>query len=294
MRNVSSILAVLEDLTDVGGFLAKSSKLLGDATKINVIKIVYEGVADIETKRIDMSALKKMVVDAEQTRLTNAVKASSYGYSADIIWHRIPWQGAIEQADKVGAGLIVKQSGREDERRFSLQIPDDWNLLRFSTVPVLLAHAEPWPQNPVVIAAIDSFDAAHDPLNQRILEYARALCEATAGSLHIVTTFPPLTDWLDRFTVSENYTGIRSDIETDVFEYIEGLTKNLGIAHYQPHALEGLAAPTVARLASKEGASVTVLGTRGRKGVEGMLMGNTAEKLLQSVATDVLTVPSLS
>ena len=55
-------------------------------------------------------------------------------------------------------------------------------------------------------------------------------------------------------------------------------------------AEEGHAAEVLTRVAADTGAELLVLGTHARDGVQGLLLGNTAERVLHVIDTDVVTV----
>lgn len=263
---------------------------LSDAEMAAVVNFI----TDFKAKQVDAAGLKELLIEDAQADLEDAIKASGYAnVDYRVVWHMNQWQGVLAAADDVKADLIVKQSDAEHVRQFSFYTPDDWNLLRHALVPVLLMRPRPWPwpTKPIVIAAIDTYDFEHTALNHSILQTAQDACTRLQANLQIASVFPPLTIWLDRFQVAENYVGIRADIEDEIFNDIARLANEQHITRYRPRALEGMAAPTLAALATSEGASLLVMGTNARSGVEGFIIGNTAEKILNAMPCDVLTIP---
>jgi hypothetical protein len=70
----------------------------------------------------------------------------------------------------------------------------DWELLRYSPVPVLLVKSKKPYRNPVVLAAVDPTHANAKPtqLDDEILKAAVTVRAAMRGSLHAVHAFVPL------------------------------------------------------------------------------------------------------
>jgi universal stress protein E len=289
---ISSVLTVVSDTEEIAGALKKASAIARSQANLHLAFVVYEGITDFKAKQVDAAGLKELLIEDAQADLEDAIKASGYAnVDYRVVWHMNQWQGVLAAADDVKADLIVKQSDAEHVRQFSFYTPDDWNLLRHALVPVLLMRPRPWPTKPIVIAAIDTYDFEHTALNHSILQTAQDACTRLQANLQIASVFPPLTIWLDRFQVAENYVGIRADIEDEIFNDIARLANEQHITRYRPRALEGMAAPTLAALATSEGASLLVMGTNARSGVEGFIIGNTAEKILNAMPCDVLTIP---
>lgn len=293
MQNFQNILAVLQDDVDAPILLAKLQRL---ATKqnldISMIRVVYEGLADLRSKHIDVSKeLKDLVLSAAQSALRDSIKETGIdvpGLTSVALWNPRTSEGIIHAADAIGADLIIKTSSHETGR---LRTPDDWNLLRHAKSPVLLTQTTAWSTQPIIVAAVDIYDPEHDDLNVRILKCAEQLTEQLNGELHLVSIFPALSIWQDEITSIQSYTQLRQDIEQEIFEELTAFTRREKVHNYKAHAVEGIAPDAMRNLIALLDADLMVLGTKARTGVTGVLLGNTAEKLLHEVACDILTVP---
>ena len=207
------------------------------------------------------------------------------------MWDARTSEGITKAARSIGADLIIKTSAHATDVSRPLRTPDDWNLLRHANVPVLLTQSTTWPAKPIIVAAIDVYDPSHEDLNARILASAQQLTHQLNGELHLACIFPGLSNWLDEITSMQSYAKLRRAIEEEIFEELAAFTKQEKISDYKPHAIEGVAAGAMRNLVGLLGADLVVLGTKARTGVTGMLLGNTAEKLLNEVTCDILTVP---
>lgn len=296
MQDLQNILAVLQDDVDAPILLAKLQRLAANQNlDISMIRVVYEGIADLRSKHIDVSKeLKDLVLSAAQTALRDRIEEIGIevpGLTSVALWNPRTSEGIIHAADSIGADLIIKTSNHETGRSPVLRTPDDWNLLRHAKVPVLLTQTTAWSTQPIIVAAVDVYDPEHDDLNVRILKNAEQLTDRLNGELHVVSIFPTLSIWQDEITSIQGYTKFRQDIEQEIFEELANFTQREEVHNYKAHAVEGIAPDAMRNLITLLEADLMVLGTKARTGVSGLLLGNTAEKLLHEVACDVLTVP---
>ena len=294
MSRFTNILAVLDDNAEASPLVQKLRALSGSDTDIALIRVVYEGVADLTSKHIEVSAqLKELVLEAERSALRDVVEATGEHIdrlTCAVMWNARNWEGILHAAASNAAELIVKTSSQAKSFA-ALRTPDDWNLLRHATTPVLLTQPRGWSAKPTVVAALDVYDPEHQELNDRILAVAHDLARQMSADLHLASVFPMLSTWLDEVTTISSYHKLRKEIESEIFEEIATLTAEQGIEDFTSHALEGLAVESMKRLLASVDADVLVIGTKARRGVAGLLLGNTAEKLLHEVDSDVLTVP---
>ena len=294
MSYFRNILAVLQIDAQAPRLLEKVAAIAAQSSDVSLVRVVYEGLADLKSKHIDASvALKELVLESEQESLTEVIEATHTdidNLTCAVMWNARLWEGIAHAAESCGAELIVKPSDG-DATLGALRTPDDWNLLRHSEVPVLLTQPRRWHTPPTIVVALDIYDLDHEALNDRILAVARDFAAQCNGELHLASVFPALSVWLDEVTTVQSYHKLRKDIEEEIFDGLATLAAEQNIADATSHAMEGLAPDAMKRLINSLDADVLVIGTKARKGIAGALLGNTAEKLLHEVGCDILTVP---
>jgi nucleotide-binding universal stress UspA family protein len=151
----------------------------------------------------------------------------------------------------------------------------------------IVKNKEPQPPKSI-LAAVDMSDVSQQALNQAIWTARQAGAE-----LHILHVIEPLglsTELLDRQAVGAK--SLRELIETEVsaqFKQFLLPVEQVGVAAKR-HVLWG--SPTEATLDTAERlrSDLVVLGAVGRRGIKGLLLGNTAEGVLTHCDCDVLTV----
>ncbi len=294
MKDFQNILAVLQHNAHAPRLLRKLKQLSRtEACDISIIRVVYESLADLPSKHVDVTPeYKTLVLNTAQKELRDAIEEADVNASnitSAAMWHPHLWQGILDAAESTGADLIVKTI--KSDPQFSLRTPDDWNLLRHAEIPVLLTQPRAWMSQPTIVVALDVYDEEHEGLNIRILHAAQHLAHQLKAELHLVSIFPVLSRWLDGISSMQSYVQMRKGIEEEIFIELADYAERAGIRDYQPHAVEGDEIEAMGNLTELLHADIAVLGTKARKGVKGALLGNTAEQLLHTLTCDVLTVP---
>jgi universal stress protein E len=186
---------------------------------------------------------------------------------------------------------------------------DDMNLLRQCPCAVLLIKCKGSRSLQRIMAAVDVGDSlgveeeARHALNVRILEIASALALSEFAELHVAHVWDApgemflsgmvVTTADEKVAAYVNRVKQRSSVNLDVL--MRELSDNLGadaIGYLKPktHLLKGSPRQKLPALARRLGVDLVVMGTVARAGVPGLLMGNTAETILQQVDCSVLAI----
>jgi nucleotide-binding universal stress UspA family protein len=187
--------------------------------------------------------------------------------------------------DSHGVDLIVMTThGRGGMSRFWLGSVAD-QLLRRTTVPVLLLRPSkpvPVPQFHSVLIALDA-----SAQSEEAIAPALALARTTPGSRVVLAHVmgPPLS-------LVEPALGPEESREA--VARLEHLAHRLGLQGIQTTvqlATGARVAEQIHELASAEQADLIVVGTHGRRGVERLLLGSVADKVVRGTDQPVLVVP---
>jgi nucleotide-binding universal stress UspA family protein len=172
----------------------------------------------------------------------------------------------------------------------------DMELLRTCPCPVLLVrHGSPAPQ-PRIVASVNvsTEDAEEQALNAKIVELtlymAAQLGAHSTRLLHAWTPFAERTirshSADDQFDVYVD--GARQRASADLARLVGSFEGRL--AGTQSELRRGDPENVIPEFVVAEGIDLVVMGTVGRAGIAGMLIGNTAERLLRKLPCSVLTV----
>lgn len=288
---MKELLVAIDNTEEAQSLIPKVQQLMSNARpppNVTAMRIIYDGLADMDAKHVgDVDALRRYLIEAESPTLRNIVdRNSEMDAHCLTLWHKNSWQGILHAAETVNADLIAKQVAQPDGSIY-LKTPDDWNLLRHSPVPVLLSHAS-WPSERSVYVALDVHDNKHVNLNKRVVRAALQLSEDMHAKLHIVCVYLLIDAWLGALNTTQTHKNLKKNIENDISCAVASLCSACHVSHYELHIRQGLESELAKTAAS---ATVLVIGTKARTGLRAMILGNTAEKILHAVRTDVLTVP---
>jgi len=197
-----------------------------------------------------------------------------------------------ERILELAPDLVLKDVQHESTLSRVLFTPFDAHLLRLCPAPLLLVTGRHERRPRRVIAAVDTLHADEvSGLNDRIVTEARRLArmfEATVHLVHVFEGLPPPTagmiEGLDGLGVAYDQLA-----QTDR-ERFEVFARHHGFPAERGHLLSGFGPATLAEFAGDATADLLVLGTNYRTGLDRLLVGSTAERLLGLVRCDVLAV----
>lgn len=202
-------------------------------------------------------------------------------------WHHNATDTICRAVAREGCDLVVKQHRPDNPLRKALLTPDDWKLLRYCPAPVLMVkNSDSWIKG-AVVAAVDvgNHDDQHHVLHDTIVSHAADIVEMIGGDLHLVSAHPA-----PMLSAADPAFQLKDSIAAEYRARAEPYVKLYGIDAQHLHIDEGPADTLVPQVANRIGASVTIIGTVGRKGIAGALIGNTAEVVLDQVNSDILVL----
>jgi universal stress protein E len=295
MNELKNVLVVV-NRSDDAKYVLEKAQLLASAARAtaHVIRVIYDDIVESRIpKGEDAQKLKTFIMEAEETFLEELVddyRSKFENIETATIWNKKEWEGVTDVARDLSADLIIKAANVESRLQEVIHTPDDWNILRHATCPVMLVKAQAWAGEPAVIAAVNVLDEEHEALNRRILRYAHDLTRVLGGELHVVNAFPLFEPWVGELGAAYDYVSIKREVESEVDQRVRAIAEDEGVDYRLLHIREGKAPHVISDLCEETNAELVVMGTSARSGVRGMVIGNTSEALLHVVNTDVVTL----
>lgn len=221
----------------------------------------------------------------------------------------VPFLEVIREVLRNGHDLVIRAAEHQPliARLFG---SDDMHLLRKCPCPVWLVKCDPLKPYRRILVAVD-VDELHpateletrDALNRRLLELAGTVALGECADLHIAHTWcAPLESHMRSGFVRIDDAKIAAYVE-DVRRRREAalgrlIAETVGgkasgapdCLHLRTHLIQGQARKEIPALAERIEADLVVMGTVGRTGVPGFIVGNTAESILGQIACSVLAV----
>ncbi|HHB76471.1 MAG TPA: universal stress protein, UspA [Desulfobulbus sp.] len=214
----------------------------------------------------------------------------------------------IQEVLRGGYDLVMKCAEETHSFKERLFGSTDMHLLRKCPCPVWIMKANEKEKYQRIIAAVDVEQEINDEkisvLNQQILEMASSLALSEFSEFHIVHAWTAWGESLlntPRFSFSDDgemaawVEQQRVADETKMNDLIQTLTETLSqdtMDYIKPqvHIIKGEAHQVIPDLAQEMKADLVVMGTVARTGIPGLIMGNTAETILNNIGCSVLAV----
>jgi len=191
-------------------------------------------------------------------------------YTMEISWSS-EWQKSImESAKRFDADLIYLPVHAKTASNRFIFTESKWELLKGAYCPVVLIRPGAKAQRKVILAAVN-FQAERDvqkALNKKIIEQAKYYANVYGADLHVINGYLDSMSYPDRGKLV-NETGISND---------------------KIHVENGYTSDVVSALAEKINADLIIMGTLGQNGMTKTRRGNTAERLIAAVDTDVMVL----
>jgi len=271
MPTVSNIFVVIDPTTDNQAALGSAARIaLGnEAISLHVYEAVYSSVSNANAAALERAVMGRHRAWVES--MVESVRAQGNDVNVEIEWTD-KWRDAIgPAAERAGADLIIKTASPHSNTGRRLLKTSDWTLLRNAKCPIYLIKNDVIEPGANVLVALDirRDNEIHSKLNERVLEYGKAIVAGLPDSrLHAVNA----------------YSG------TNNFVYPPDLAQTTGILRTDAHTVEGPPEKVIPEVAAKIDAGVVVIGTAARDGIKAAVIGNTAEKILDAVNNNILIV----
>jgi universal stress protein E len=214
--------------------------------------------------------------------------------SVAAAWDTPSFEAIIRRATATNADLIVAERHGGRHLTPSLLRFTDWELLRHSPVPVLLVKRGRSYRRPVVLAAVDPTHSLDKParLDRAILDVSDAVTHALGGRLHAVHSYGavPTAMHATQALDVETAAALNRKLESAAERRYERLLDGYDIARARRHLVPIPPAEAIEHVALRVRADIVALGTISRSGWQRLLVGNTAEALLDPLPCDLLVV----
>ena len=228
-----------------------------------------------------------------------------------IVASGIAFIEVIKQVLSQQYDLVVKCA--EDTDWFDRMLgSEDMHLLRKCPSPVLMVKPGYQDGFRRVLATVDVNDELSDSeegrvqeeLNHQVLEYSAALSLPDLSEMHIGSVWEAYAEnWLrygafahqsdakvDKY-VDQEYRECTSKLATLVSSMDEVLgPEAVSYVRPRPHLVKGSAALEIPKMVDKHKIDLIVMGTVGRVGIPGLLIGNTAESILEQTTCSILAI----
>ena len=266
---------------DLHLFHALATPLVSDPYVIGPsLKEQQQGLQRIAVGRLEVLASK-----LRRHRLDVTVSAE---------WDFPAHEAIVRAAQRCGADLIMAQCHEGRHRLPWLLRLTDWELVRLNAVPVLLVKNRFGYRHPAILAALDPSHAMDKPasLDRVILSAAASAQKALRGRLHVVHAYNtyPIATMMPETIAAADIDAIETQLHDSAASRFRRSLRTRRLPAAQRHLVAGHPIDAIAATARKTRSAIVVMGAISRSGMRNLLIGNTAEQILDSLSCDILVV----
>lgn len=225
------------------------------------------------------------------------IRSEGIKVSTSLLHTRPLGDGVIELSDEISPKLVIKASQYHTAAERSTLVDSDWQLMRVCPQPLWLVRSERMPDKPVVVAAVDPSHAHDKPaaLDNEIVRNSKVIAEKTGGELHLLHVYERLIGIGTAASRAINATKLPIDkiderIKTEHQNALNALATDCKVEIDRAHQLPGRTQEILPTFARSLGSGLVVLGVLARWGLKRMIIGSTAERVIDRIASDVLIV----
>ncbi|GAB3030771.1 universal stress protein [Bowmanella dokdonensis] len=292
-QNQDACLLNLKRLHEATGATITLLQVLRPPTVIEWLTEQQHGVAEIRQKLETASRQDLQLLAGELERQGATVYTRvKFGKA---------YQQAIELVEKEHIDLLLVNGQGAHGLQDRLFGSTAMHLIRKCPCAVLAVKPHHRVPPSKLLAAVDinpseGFESSRRSLNPAILQTAQYYAGLTGARMQVIQAWQ---------LENEGYLQVRGGLDTEVLDRMrrelkreyQSRLKHFCDEYLDPpapesalHVVHGIAASVIAELVEQQQIDLLVMGTVSREGLVGVLIGNTAEELLQTVDCSVLVI----
>lgn len=228
---------------------------------------------------------RKQFISEMESRLNvfaQALKDMGYQVDSRVHWTYPRYEQIAQEAEDLDVDLIVQHAHmRLPHEKHNLS-HDSWQLIKTTSRPLLLTKDREWPEQPVILAAVDPVHRHHKPegLDYKILNFALEAQKLTGGVVHVVHA---VSESARPFANAESIRKTHADAMADLLEGYDFLDSCV-------HLIDETPMNAIVHCQDELHANITVTGALSRSRLAEMIIGNTASRVLDYLKSDLFIV----
>jgi len=260
----------------------------------NPVSADLYALGDLELPDLQRKMQQQAVHQLEN--IADRLRVHSLKVAVCAQWDFPAYEAIVRRAAGIKADLIVSAAHAGKQRFPALMRLTDWELLRCSPIPVLIVKNPHAYRRPVILTALDPTHAFAKPLrlDQSILRLGHTICAALHGTLHAVHAYARVpSGTLPNVGITPSVIDrIAVQAERAARLNLDRALGSTRIARSRRYLIARDPANAIVQAASSCRSAIVVMGAVSRSGFKRLLIGNTAERILDQLSCDVLVVKS--
>ncbi|MEX0618946.1 MAG: universal stress protein [Pseudohongiellaceae bacterium] len=220
---------------------------------------------------------------AELETLAAPLREQGLEVSCVTAWGNPPYEQIVDRVNTWKPDLVVKSTRHHNRLVSRFLANEDWELIRYCPSPLLLVKDREWATVPVFVAAVDPGHQNEKPagLDHKLIATGRSLARLVKGELHLYHSshLVPLSGLYP----------VKSNQQMELQDLV-ALAKEYDLSKDRCHLSDAEIGDSLPALVDELQVSAVLMGAVSRSHLDRLLIGNTAEKVLDRLDCDVLVV----
>lgn len=269
-----NILVVFDPTREQQPALDRAAAIAEEApSQLHLFACIHEEVTGTENageareqQRGLLAAMDLRLEQATEPLLDRGIRVST-----ELEWDRDWYHAVVRASVRNAADVVLKSSYKHSAAQRVLKRTSDWTLIRECLCPVLLVKEGEQADPRKVLAAVDirAKEGSYEDLNKQILDVSKRIMDANGAEVHFINAHKDLASFPDR----------------------NALMRACGTDSDRIHIRLGKPDDVIVEQAKELGVSMVVIGNSARTGISAAIRGNTAEKVLDQLDCDLLSMP---
>jgi universal stress protein E len=235
---------------------------------------------------------------SERTVFLDSIAQSLKNAGVQNVTYELRWGTRflqiIKEVVREKHDLVMITARRPKLSRMLWECPSA-DLLQHCPCPLWISRGDEPRATKRIVAAIGGAggNIACDGLNERILRTAAAVAESAESQLHLVHALPVYGGkGVKGKKLRSDLVEFMAKLETTMLEKCSPALEDYDVVldSERAHVLPGAPETAIAELVASEKMDLVVIGTMGRGGMSGLLVGSTANRVFDQVQCSVLAV----
>jgi universal stress protein E len=238
----------------------------------------YFDAVDLVRLREEYLSERKQTLEA----LAEPLRRQGLVVSTQSVWGHPSYKAIVVEAMKAGVDMVVRHTRQHSALSRLFLTNDDWQLVRCCPMPLFLVKQRYWHERPVFLAAVDPKHTRHKPdgLDHKIIQSAIDLGKLTGAVVHAVHSYRQIP-------LSGSYL---KQAKEEHRQSLLKLVDDFALPADQVHLVEEAPEYGLQELEKSLSADLVVMGAISRSIISDVFVGNTTEKVVDYLTSDVLII----
>ena len=231
------------------------------------------------------------------TELADKAREEGIVVMTEIVEERPVAEAVLERAAVSRPEFVMKGTQFQSAAQRSMLVDTDWFLTRKCPFPLWFVKESQFDEAPTIVAAVDPTHSHDKPaiLDDMIVQTAKSISGRLGGELHLFHSYQRLSEISARAIkaikpVKLEIEKIDKKIRKEHRGALDALAKRNDIAEEFVHQLPGHTNELLPSFVRSKSAQLVVMGALSRWGLKRMVIGSTAERVMDHLPCDILIV----